>query len=79
MGTILFTFASFAGNATLHLVNRSYMQYALEFLELKVFNWCEVILPIIKEQMSKVKDGRTKNFGYGSILTAFALEIIPLM
>ena len=28
--TILFTFARLAGGATLHLANRSYMQYALE-------------------------------------------------
>jgi len=44
--TILFTFARLASNATLHLANRSYMKYALEP---KVFNWCEVILPFIKE------------------------------
>ena len=33
----------------------------------------------MKEQLTKVKNGRLKNFGYGSILTAFALEKIPLM
>lgn len=55
------------------------MQYALECLESKMFNWCEAVLPVIKEQLSKVKNGRTKNFGYGSILTAFSLERIPLM
>lgn len=33
----------------------------------------------MKDQLSKVKGGRTKNFGYGSILIAFTLEIIPLM
>ena len=77
--TILFTFSRLAGSAALHLANRSYMQYARECLEPKVFNWCEVVLLVIKEQLSTVKNGRTKNFGYGSILTAFALERIPLM
>ena len=55
------------------------MQYALECLEPKVFNWCDAVLPVMKEQMTKVKSGRSNNFGYGSILTTFALEKIPLM
>jgi len=33
----------------------------------------------MKEQLAKVKNCRLKNFGYGSILTTFALEKIPLM
>jgi len=55
------------------------MQYALECLESKVFNWCDAVLSMMKEQLTKVKNGRLKNFSYGSILTAFALEKIPLM
>jgi len=34
---------------------------------------------MIKEKMTKVKSGRLKNFGYGSILVAFTLERVPLM
>ena len=79
MRTILFTFARLAGSAALHVANRSYMQYALECLEPKVFNWCDVVLSVMKEQLTKVKNGRLKNFGYDSILIAFALEKIPLM
>jgi len=55
------------------------MQYALECLEPKVFNWCDAILLVMKEQLTKVKNGRLKNFGYGSILTTFSLEKTPLM
>jgi len=77
--TILFTFARLASSAALHLANRFYMQYALECLKPKVFNWCDAVLPVIKEQLTKVKTRRSKNFGYGSILTAFTLERIPLM
>ena len=68
-----------AGSVVLHVANRSSMQYALECLEPKVFNWCDAVLLVMKEQLTKVKNGRLKNFGYGSILTAFALEKIPLM
>lgn len=77
--TILFTFARLAGSAAFHVANRYYMQYALECLELKVFNWCDAVLSVMKEQLTKVKNGRLNNFGYGSILTDFALEKISLM
>jgi len=68
-----------AGSAALHVANRSYMQYAVECLEPKVFNWCDAVLFVMKEQLMKVKNRRLKNFGYGSILTTFTLEKIPLM
>lgn len=68
-----------ADSMTLHLVNRSYMQYALECLEPKVFNWCEIVLSLWKEQLTKVKSVKMKNFCYGSILISFALERISLM
>ena len=55
------------------------MQYALECLEPKVFNWCDAVLSVMKEQPTKVESRILKNFGYGSILIAFALEMIPLM
>ena len=77
--TILFMIKKLAGCVTLHLANRSYMQYALECLEPKVSNWCEAVLSLLKEQLTKVKSGKTKNLYYGSILISFALERIPLM
>lgn len=77
--TILFTIGRMAGSASLHVANRSYMLYALECLEPKVFNSCDAMLPVIKEQLTKVKSGKLKNFGYGSILVAFALERISMM
>jgi len=77
--TILFTIGRMAGSASVHAANRSYMQYALECLEPKVFNWCDAVFLMIKEQLTKVKNGRLKNFGYGSILVAFALERVPMM
>lgn len=50
------------------------MQYALECI-----NWSEGVLANMKEQSTKSKDGRLKNFGYGSILISFSLERIPLL
>ena len=79
MRTILFTIAKPTGTITLHVANRSYMQYALECLEPIVFNWSEVVLSQIKVQLNKEKGGRKKNFSYGSILISFAFDRIPLM
>ena len=47
--TILFTIAKLSGTITLHVANRSYMQYALECLESTVFNRSEAVLSQIKE------------------------------
>ena len=77
--TILFTFGRMADSASLHVANRSYMQHALECPQPKIFNWCDAVLLRMKSQLTKVKDGRLKNFGFSSILTAFALEKMPLM
>lgn len=77
--TILYNFVRMAGGAALHVANWSYMQYVLKCLEPKVFNWCDAVLSVMKEQLTKIKNGWLKNFGYGSILTTFSLEKIPLM
>ena len=75
----MYTIGRMAGSASVHAANRSYMQYALECLKPKVFNWCDAVLHMIKEQLTKVKSGWLKNFGYGSILFTFALERVPMM
>ena len=55
------------------------MKYVLECMEPTIFNWDEAVLSQMKEQLSKAKGGRKKNFNYGSILISFALEQIPLI
>ena len=77
--SILYTLGRMAGSASLHVANRSHMQHALECLQTKIFNWSDAVLSQMRNQLNKVKDGTLKNFGFGSILTAFALEKIPLM
>ena len=72
--TILFMIAKLAGTVTLHVANRSYMQYVLECLDPTVFNWSEANLSQIKEKLNKEKGGRKKKFSYGSILISFSLE-----
>lgn len=76
---ILFIIVILASSAYIHVVNKSHMQYAREFLELIVFNWSEGVLVNMKEKLTKEKDGRLKNSGYGLILIYFYLEWIPLL
>ena len=77
--TIFFTITKLVGTITLHVANKSYMQYTLKCMEPTVFNWSEAILSHIKEQLNKEKGGRKQNLSYGSILISFTLERIPLM
>lgn len=77
--TILFTISKLVGSSVLHLATKSYMQYALECLQPKIFNWCGAVLSSVKEQLTNVKEGKLINFGYGSIMISFALERIPLL
>ena len=46
--TILLMIAKLTGTVTLHVANRSYIQYALECLEPTIFNWPEAVLSQIK-------------------------------
>jgi hypothetical protein len=75
--TILFTIAQMEGSASPHMALQSYFQYAIEFTEPRVFNWCDGLLRSMKSQLTKRKNGDLKQFGYGSILVSFFLERVP--
>lgn len=77
--TILFTITRVAGSLGPHLASKSQMKYALECLGPTIFNWCQGLLVNLKDQVTKCKTGRNKQFGYGSILVSFFLERVPLM
>jgi hypothetical protein len=76
---ILFTITKLAGSTGPHLASKSQMVYAIECLEPRVFNWCGGLLVNLKDQITKCKTGRQKQFGYGSLLVSFFLEWVPLM
>jgi hypothetical protein len=75
--TILFTITQMAESASPHMALQSYFQYAIEFTEPHLFNWCDGILHSMKSQLTKRKNGDLKQFGYGSILVSFFLERVP--
>lgn len=69
--TILFIIARLVGSSTLHVARKSYMQYGIECLESIVFNGSEDVFFNLNEQLTKEKERKLNNFGYGVILVFF--------
>jgi len=76
--TILHTMAHIVGSQALHKVLKSQFQYAVDYLTPTMFNWCEGLLANMKRQLTKGKQRKLKQFGFGSILVALFLEHVPL-
>ena len=53
------------------------MQTTINCYRGTIFNWCEGVLANMKGQLTKAKNSKLKNFGYGAILVSFALDRIP--
>ena len=71
---ILYTITQMARSVAPHMALQSHFQYAIECMEPRVFNWCESLLKNMKKQLTKCRNGRLKQFGYGSILVSLFLE-----
>ena len=55
------------------------MRIAVDCFRGTIFNWCEAVLANVKGQLTREKNGKLNNFGYGSIVVTFALERIPML
>jgi hypothetical protein len=62
--TILLTITRVVRSAIPHLATRSHMQYVVDCMVPTMFNWCEGLLEIMKDQLKKCKTGRLRKFGY---------------
>ena len=76
---IIFIITKLASSIGSHLALKSRMEIAIECLEPKIFNWSYAVLINLKDQLSRCKTGKHKQFGYGSILVSFFLEKIQLL
>ena len=76
---IAFTIVKLCGSATFHVATGSQMRIAVDCFRGTIFNWCETVLANIKGQLTRAKNGKLNNFGYGSIVVTFALKRIPLL
>jgi hypothetical protein len=75
---ILFTIARVNGSSSLHQASRVNMSVAVDCLT-TVFDWCTPLLSNMKEQLTSIRRGKTKNFGYGTILCTFFFEKVPAL
>jgi len=75
---ILFIIARVNGSASLHQASRINMSVAVDCLT-TVFDWCTPLLASMKSQLTSIKRGQTKNFGYGTILCSFFFERVPAL
>ena len=76
---IAFTVTILCGNASLHVAIGSQMCIVVYYFRGTIFNWCEAVLANVKGQLTREKNGKLKNFGYGSIVFTFSLERIPML
>jgi hypothetical protein len=72
--SILFSITNLAGSTSAHLASKSQMAYALQCVEPRLFNWSAGFLRNVKDQITKCRTGKHKQFGYGSFLVSFFLE-----
>jgi hypothetical protein len=77
--SILFSITNLAGSTSAHLASKSQMAYALQCVEPRLFNWSAGFLQNVKDQITKCRIGKQKQFGYGSFWFHSFLERIPQM
>jgi len=76
---IAFTVTRLCGSAALHVATGSQMRIAVDCFRGMIYNWCDAVLANVKGQLTRAKQGKLHNFGYGAIVVTFALERIPLL
>ena len=76
---ILFMISKLSGSMAPHLALKSLMALGIECLEPKIFNWSSTMLVNLKDQLSRYRSGKQKQFGYGSILVSFFLDKVPIL
>ena len=62
-----------------HEASKTHLRLALDYLNPTMFNWAEAVTASMKRQLTNCRRGRTKQFGYGSILLLLMLERVPAL
>ena len=66
--TILYTVMRIVGSTSAHLASKSQVLTSIQATEGVVFDWCSGLLANLKDHLTRCREGRHKQFGYGSIL-----------
>ena len=75
--TILYTVTHIAGSTSAHLASKSQVLTSIQATEGVVFDWCSGLLENLKDQLTRCREGRYKQFVYGSILACFFFQRVP--
>jgi hypothetical protein len=66
-----------SGSGSLHQASRPLMFYVVECLQTTIYDLCTSLLANMKSQLTNFKQGKTRNFGFASILCMFFFEQVP--
>ena len=76
---MLFMVTRVAGSQAQHEASKNHLRLALDYLNPTMFNWADAVTASMKRQLTNCRRGRTKQFGYGSILLPLMLERVPAL
>ena len=74
---ILLALGSIVGLSSLHQASRPMIFYSVECIRPTVYDWSNMLLSNMKQQLNDCKMGRMWNFGFDSILSMFFFERVP--
>ena len=75
---VLHTITRAAGSQTPHEATKAQLLLASECMSPLLFDWATAVTINMKRQLTKCKQGKLKQFGYGPILVSFILERLPI-
>lgn len=75
---VLFTITWVVGSQVPHEATKNHLILVAKCLNTTLFYWATAVTTNIKRQLTKCKQGKQKQFGYGSILVSFFLEWLPI-
>lgn len=74
---ILATIQRIVGYVASHQVSCIQMFYAVRCLNPTIYDLCTTLLGCIEAQLTFCKEGKTHNFGFGSVLCSLFFERVP--
>ena len=75
---VLHTITQATGSQAPHEAAKVQLILASECMNPTLFDWAIVVTSNIKRQLTRCKQAKLKQFGYGSILVSFILERLPI-
>ena len=72
---ILLELGKIAGLTSLNQASMPFMFYVVDCMRPTMYDWSTSLLGNMKQQLSESNMGRTRNFGFASILSTYSLSV----